>query len=1369
MKKKIKIKGSPKAQAGNVLSVVLTPQQQQQWYKNQNMFGTPPAGPTAFNNPFSVKQPGFITSGTKNPNPTKSLSPSGMGPITADDYYANLAEQNTAAPAGTRFDANAAYAPGTPMPSDFNKSIPNISNNPFSMLGPMLMGELAFVNSAINKIDQRDAQRKFKDQFLSDNMYLSRPESISGNRGDYDINTGMFRPDEYVYGKFNKIAQMGGEMKRKVKITGLPQAAYGGTQNKDAVNQLYGNSAYMMNMFSQRQEQEPMQEYNETLQADPRSLSVIEAEKGETLVKTGENSTIPEFYKIGGKRHYEGGTPLGPDKATPNSFIYSDTKAMKIKDPELLASFGLKAKKGGYTPAEISKKFNLNDKNLREGLYDNQDILRKKTAIMNADKYISNLGKLALVQESKKGFPQGIPDIANPYMEKIGLDPMSFMPDQSQQNMMDNYGNLPMAQIGMSFLGDVTSKGLNPDDIFNDYKSYANYKKSVNPNISLPSIDEFIKAREQYNSSKIGNYDFINPLKWNNIINYQLTGQYEPMATSYARNYGEGPMTTMLRYGTDPVSLAFASPVARGLRNLGTSLSTPIKSLIGEASLPEMLNMGKTQLYNTSNKLSNFISGNPGIVDAVKSLTPAAAITYFASNPGSLTEEEQVDLLNRFTPRDTQQAIDTGVDFSSSALQKAAETNPAISDVYNKMPQVDINVPRKSTTSGTKIEEKPVTDIYDEYSKKYGGIPMAQNGLNNSTPESDDAWIRKILEYEATKGGYDPNKKNAYGLSNWGYNSRDPKSIEEAIAFFKQDFLPKVQQYPAGVKERMADYIYNTGRSPEDFLLYAAGKITLSQLNSPKNFTSEWNEFKPEIEKMMTDPSFLQTIDAKKADVYKTTKGGTLENPNPAFDATWSGRINMWNTDQENQQTTQGNPNSKVFIEERTSKKTGKKAYLYYDGNEKYLLDETGAEIPGSRRVRTAEDNDKPAIQTYTDEEKKVLKSMAPNLILPEDYVESLQKKGTTGTFGRFDKASADKNWGWYGKKINWNNPTEVGAAQEKYNKEMYNRFKNAGYTPEEASRYVNMIGFDKGIEKGPNALDSKAGKYTETRVLFDVPPKRKKEQAGSDIREMDQNVDLSAKRPDRSRPIGLYPQDIVNTVGALQNLYGINKYMPRQVQFTPEYVEPTYYDPTREIAANAEMANIAAQNLAQFTGPQAFNARYSDVQGKGLANAANIMGRYNNLNVGVANQFEMANKQLANEANFKNALAADDFYTKTAIANQQYDNARRQGREAVQQNIVGAMDNYFNTKLMNELYPQYYISPSSLSVQYDPQAALKLRPKTQTGNLDARLESMFPGYSNLEEQDKNPLRIAMLKAFTGDTSDSKDAFAAAAVRSKKK
>ena len=820
MKKKIKIKGLPKAQYGTQnkpAPMVLAPQYLDTWKKDN------PA------NPYGLY--GEVNMGSDNMF-TPAL-PMGQ-PLEMDKNFKSSPYQNWS---DTSSDAD--------VLKGFNqKQTKGVNQNALSLVGPAMLAGLSGISSLAKKAEQRNAQKEFKDQFLADNLYLSRPESISGNRGDYEINTGVFRPDDYVYGMYNKIAQMGGEMKRKVKITGLPQAEYGGTQNKNAVNQLYGNSAYMMNMFSQRQEQEPMQEYNQTLSPDPRSLSVIEAEKGETLIKTGENSTIPEFYKIGGKRHYEGGTPLGPDKATPNSFIYSDTKAMRIKDKDMLASFGLKAKKGGYTPAEISKKFNLNDKQLREGLYDEQDMLRKKTAIMQADNHIANLGKLALVQESQKGFPQGIPSIAYPYMEKIGMDPMSIMPNMGEQNMMSNYGNLPQAQEGV--------------------------------------------------------------------------------------------------------------------------------------------------------------------------------------------------------------------------------------------------------------------------------------------------------------------------------------------------------------------------------------------------------------------------------------------------------------------------------------------------------------EVP-----------------TYSEDIRSMLSKLDKNVILPQDLVESLQPETTTGTYGRFDPNAANRNWSWYGKPIDYTKPEQVGPAMKAYNKEMYNRFIKAGYSPKLAQNYVEQVGFKEGI-KGPNALDSKAGKYFESRVLFDPPPITvEPQQQIQDVRQLQQTADLSKGTTAKKRGTGLYPQDVLNNLMAVQNLASINKYLPRQVQFTPELMEPTFYDPTRELAANAEMANIAAQNLAQFTGPQSFNARYSDVQGKGLSNAANIMGRYNNLNVGVANQFETANKQLINEANFKNQLMADDFYTKTAIANQQYDNAKRQGTEQVYDAMKGTLDNIMYTNLLNQMYPQYYINPSALNVQYDPQAALALKSKTQSTDIDNQLKQYFPAFDKFSEDDKNTLRTTVLKKYLG--SEEKD------------
>ena len=43
------------------------------------------------------------------------------------------------------------------------------------------------------------------------------------------------------------------------------------------------------------------------------------------------------------------------------------------------------------------------------------------------------LGQLALVQESMKGFPQGIPEIAMPYIEHLQMNPEEFMPQQGAQ------------------------------------------------------------------------------------------------------------------------------------------------------------------------------------------------------------------------------------------------------------------------------------------------------------------------------------------------------------------------------------------------------------------------------------------------------------------------------------------------------------------------------------------------------------------------------------------------------------------------------------------------------------------------------------------------------------------------------------------------------------------------------------------------------------------------------------------------------------------------------------------------------------------------------------------------------------------------
>jgi hypothetical protein len=913
MKKKVRVKSLPKAQVGTQQpSMVLTPQQKAIWAQNQNMFGTPPSlfadvykgnsntagsfnigmpefietkkgvpsvfnntNTTPFNNPFAFSDPNFIYN-TKRPATSGEFVKSpGMGPIGADDYYANLAQQNIAAPAGTRFDKDFGYAPGTTMPSDLVKKPEQQKGNPY--IGPMLLAGTDVFSSVARKIQDRSTEEDFRDQFLADNLYNVRPEDYSGNRGDYLTNTpgfGLdFRPDEAIYGDYNKIAQMGGEMKRKVKVTSLPQAGYGGTQNAKAVNQLYGNSAYMMNMFNGATKGEPQEEYGQTLGPDPRSISVLEAEKGETLVRKGTNSTIPEFFKIGGKRHSEGGTPLAGDKATPDSFIYSDTKAMKIKDPAILESFGFAAKKGGYTPAKISKKFDLNNKELREGLYSETDPLRKKTAVMMADNYISNLGKLALVQESQKGFPQGVPEIAMPYMDKVGLDPAQFLPEQP---MMDP--NMQYAQKG--------AQVKNPEP--------------PRPEALKPYIDKGI-------------------ITW---------------------DAGRGTYRVALTDGQMP---------AKDRYNLLEEL-TPVLNQYGYKNVVQS-GAGKTK-----SPYGQFYAG----------FTP---------------QDYEYKIVERNLGKEQADSLD------EIGLRKAAY------DIMGFKPNVDISNP----------------NIYND--PKFFG-------------EFSRAFYR-----------YLPEKKFRADLGD-----------DERFGFEHYDAIPKKPKTPPG------------------------------------------------------------------------------ENP-----------------------------------------------------------------------------------------------------------------------------------------------PREVPPGE------------------------------------------------------LNPPP------------------------PTPRRPIGFYPQDVLNAATAVGDLASINRYFPRMAQFTAEPMKPTYYDPNRELAANAEMANIAAANLAQFTGPQAFNTRFSDVQGKGLANAANILGRYNNLNVGVANQFEQANKQLMNEVNFKNQLASNDFYDKTIATNQNYDNARRAGRRQAVDYVNAALENRFMTEQMNSLYPNYYVEPSRLKTYYTP--GRQITPTQRGNDMMAYLESTGIPFDFTDPA----VQAALLKGIMGD------------------
>jgi hypothetical protein len=1135
MKRKVRVKSLPKAQYGfNNLPApnVLRPDYLATWQKNNPY---PPFG----NSPISPIIPADVYAGNPNTTGSFNISMPGFERNTSPSFYADVyqGDLNTTGsfnvgmpsfnpmqlskrpePSQNKTTPLSLYPRNTKLESgilstneairkSYTDQIPEDTRKlmglePFGDLktkkvkqkgnpyvGPMLLAGTDIFSSVARKLQDRNAEADYRNEFLSDNLYNVKPEDYQDNRGDYLTNTpGIgpdFRPIDYIKGDNNKIAQMGGEMKRKVRITSMPQAEYGGTQNAKAVNQLYGNSAYMMNMFNGATKGEPEEQYGQTLGPDPRSMAVLEAEKGETLIRKGTNSTIPEFFKIGGKRHSEGGTPLSGEKATPDSFIYSDTKAMKIKDPAILESFGFAAKKGGYTPAKISKKFDLNNKDLREGLYSESDPLRKKTAVMMADNYISNLGKLALVQESQKGFPQGVPEIAMPYMNKVGLDPAQFLPPSPEEGMaMAMYGGMPKAQVGRQ-------------------------QSNVKVNRTTPYTENDIEFKNG-------------------------TWQVKPTANMQAAPYSVSAINMSPQRFQD---YTFNDPEA--------AIDLVIKSS-GIPSYLERVNKGKQEFLNTVNK------------------------------PFATTQQDTV--IQKPKPQPVVQSRPTTV----------------------QTPKPKVNVTKPQTTSDSE---------WGEY--EYGGdIPQYQTA----------------------------------------------------------------------------------GETPTEVA-------------------------KP-------------------------------------------------------------NPYAKVFIEERTSKTSGKKAFLYYEGDQKYLVDESGNEIPGTRKTRTADDikftqYGSPEIATAIDERVKKGNKVIYTRIPAGQFANQPRLKNTgiylpsADASARTEGTLSSAEWkDFQDRHGDWIEKEYPGGGFNKFKQDLEtvdtdpDRLKNLETPGNKAAGWFQDKVNEKSIKatgkpyfkpKDPNSKDPYQRDIKFGRVTYSVPNYFDDEPVETPEANPEENPQRDPLKPGQlnissvtpRRPIGFYPQDVLNTAAAVGDLASINKYNPRMVQFNAEPMEPTYYDPNRELANNAEMVNMAAQQLAQFTGPQAFNSRFADVQGKSLANAANIESKYNNLNVGVANQFEQANKQLMNEANFRNQLAANDFYDKSVVANQQYDNARRQGRRQSVDYINAALENRFITDQMNSLYPNYFVDPAYLKTYYTPNK--QITAKQKAADLKTYLEE-----AGIDT--KNPtVQAAMVRGILGD------------------
>jgi hypothetical protein len=253
--------------------------------------------------------------------------------------------------------------------------------------------------------------------------------------------------------------------------------------------------------------------------------------------------------------------------------------------------------------------------------------------------------------------------------------------------------------------------------------------------------------------------------------------------------------------------------------------------------------------------------------------------------------------------------------------------------------------------------------------------------------------------------------------------------------------------------------------------------------------------------------------------------------------------------------------------------------------------------------------------------------------------------------------------------------------------------------------------------------------------------PEAKKEEPKKDqVTTQDEYVE-ETERPDLvnidqpEAPTVTYPQwmtpDVMNMYGTLADRASIKKYYPWAAPVDLEEARPVYLDPTRDLAANSEQANIAMQNLAQFTGPQTASARAAMVQGQGARQASDILSRYNNANVSIANQFEQSNTNLRNQERLQNQAIAKTLFDQTTLTNQAYDNARRQANQASRLAFQTGWKNAADLALVNATSPQYDIDPRTGTVVF--QGGKDLQPDRSKNFRQTVLEYRRLGFDPAE------------------------------------
>lgn len=391
-------------------------------------------------------------------------------------------------------------------------------------------------------------------------------------------------------------------------------------------------------------------------------------------------------------------------------------------------------------------------------------------------------------------------------------------------------------------------------------------------------------------------------------------------------------------------------------------------------------------------------------------------------------------------------------------------------------------------------------------------------------------------------------------------------------------------------------------------------------------------------------------------------------------------------------------------------------------------------------KKKTTKTKTEPAtVHPYKDKETKELLEDNPYYdnpgVLYDADIAGKQAKNPQGGYGKQDyegflaqnKDLMERFERVFKRKYEKDRSEDVFWFQSNHWDQTYKDARAAGLSHEKAIETANDISFNpdtKANSGDPRGMDMQHGDWTNSRVRFKF-----KKQTPEEKKEEKKKLYPPAAYTRGRQDAPWWTQDVINTAAAAGTRMGLKKYLPWAPQVNLQTPRPTFYDPTRELASNAEQMQIGTQGAGQFAGPQAFNSRFSQIAGQGARNAADILGKYHNKNVGEANRFEALRTDIYNKNNMMNADVAKKLYDGTTIANQQFDNAKRQANNELRGAYVNAITNRAQTQTLNTMYPHFQVDPSTGGM-LDFYKGSRMDPQAQASKKQQVDDLMAQGWS---------------------------------------